>query len=70
MKDRNMKIGKMDTMKQLLVINKEFLDYVNDDPELLSYLYDANLLPEQVTTAGKLTVFNLVLEAYRIGKES
>ena len=57
-------------MKQLLVINKEFLDYVNNDPELLSYLYDAALLPEQINTVGKLAVFNLVLEAYRIGKES
>ena len=57
-------------MKQLLVINKEFLEYINNEPALLSYLYDINLLPEQITGEHELTIFTYIVEAYIIGKES
>lgn len=57
-------------MKQLLEINKHVLEYINNEPTLLSYLYDVNLLPEQITGEHELTIFTYIVEAYIIGKES
>ena len=57
-------------MKQLLEINKHVLEYINNEPALLSYLYDVNLLPEQITGEHGLTLFTYIVEAYIIGKES
>ena len=47
--------------------HREVAKTINDNPRLLSLLYDNNLLPEQVDTEVKLQAMNLAVAAYHIG---
>ena len=49
------------------MIEKRILDYINEQPALLSFLYDINLLPEQVTTKEERSLLVVAVAAYRVG---
>jgi|14_taG_2_1085336.scaffolds.fasta_scaffold03928_7 hypothetical protein len=46
------------------------IETINDNPRLLSLLYDVNLLPEQVDTKIKWWILNLVVESYKVGRDA
>ena len=46
-----------------------YLDLINSTPALLNLLYDANLLPEQVTTVNAAVAISVACEAYRLGQQ-
>lgn len=41
---------------------------INNTPDLLSLLYDADLLPEQITSMRGAVSMAAVVEAYKLGK--
>lgn len=49
-------------------VNDDILRKINETPELISILYDANLLPEQVTTKRDLIHMLAVVRAYDLGR--
>lgn len=46
------------------------LQTINDNPELLSLLYDVNLLPEQCTSINSAVACAAITYAFRIGRGS
>ena len=51
-------------------ILQPYLQTINETPDLLSLLYDVNLLPEQCTTVNAAVAVSAVCEAYRMGQAS
>lgn len=54
----------------LRAIMLPYLQVINSTPDLLWLLYDAALLPEQVTTIQQVVAMAAVVEAYRMGQAS
>lgn len=59
----------IDRSAQVEKIKQKYLTFINDTPEVLSILYDANLLPEQVWTFEQAVHMVAVCEAYKRGVE-
>jgi len=57
-------------MKDDIRITVEVIETINDNPRLLSLLYDVNLLPEQIDSKIKLHAMNLAVVAYQIGRDA
>ncbi len=51
-------------------VKPEVVRAVNDNPMLLSLLYDANLLPEQIDTKLKSQILSLTVVAFLAGQKS
>lgn len=49
-------------------ILQPYLQMINETPDLLSLLYDVNLLPEQCRTVNAAVAVSAVCEAYRMGQ--
>lgn len=47
-----------------------YVNLINETPELLSLLYDADMLPEQTVTVRGAIAVAAVCEAYEIGLRS
>jgi hypothetical protein len=47
-----------------------YLQVINETPDLLSLLYDVNLLPEQCVTVNAAVAVSAICEAYRMGQAS
>lgn len=59
-----------ETQQAVHGILQPYLKTINETPDLLSLLYDVNMLPEQtVTVRGAIGVV-AVCEAYKMGQES
>ena len=54
----------------MIVIKKRTLDYINAQPALVSFLYDIDLLPEQVTTREQRSLLVIVSAAFEAGRKS
>jgi len=52
------------------LVTPEVAKTINESPVLVSLLYAANLLPEQIDTKLKSQVMNLAVVAFRAGQES
>jgi hypothetical protein len=50
-------------------ILQPYLELINGTPELLSLLYDVNLLPEQCTTVNAAVAVQTACVAYRLGQQ-
>jgi len=51
-------------------ILQPYLQMINETPDLLSLLYDVNLLPEQCRSVNAAVAVSAVCEAYRMGQAS
>jgi len=51
-------------------ILQPYLQTINETPDLLSLLYDVNLLPEQCVSVNAAVAVSAVCEAYRMGQAS
>lgn len=49
---------------------QEYAHKINENPDLLSVLYDADLLPEQIRTVRDVISMVAVCEAYNAGRAS
>jgi hypothetical protein len=47
-----------------------YLRLINETPDLLSLLYDVNLLPEQCVSVDEAVAVSAICEAYRMGQAS
>jgi len=56
-----------ETQQIIWGIMEPYLPLINETPPLLSLLYDANLLPEQVVTVNAAVAIAVACEAYRLG---
>lgn len=54
--------------KRVETIISHYRSTVSNSPELLSLLYDADLLPEQIITVRGALSMAAVVEAYKLGK--
>lgn len=52
------------------IIIDTYRHIINNTPALLSLLYDADLLPEQITSSRAALSMAAVVEAYKLGKET
>ena len=52
------------------LVSPEDEKVVNDNPMLLSLLYDANLLPEQIDTKLKGQMFAIAVRVFLAGQKS
>ena len=57
-----------DKLKYDMGIPQSIKKAINDDPVLLSLLYDVNMLPEEINSAEQERCLKLVVVAYRLGK--
>lgn len=51
-------------------ILQPYLQMINETPDLLSLLYDVDMLPEQTVTVRGAVAVSAVCEAYRMGQAS
>lgn len=51
-------------------IMQPYLQLINETPDLLSLLYDVNLLPEQCNSINAAVAMSAICEAYRMGQAS
>jgi len=51
-------------------ILQPYLQMINETPDLLSLLYDVNLLPEQCVSIKAAVAVTAVCQAYRMGQAS
>ena len=51
------------------LVKPEVAKVANDNPMLLSLLYDANLLPEQIDTKLKSQILTLAVVAFSAGQK-
>ena len=51
-------------------ILQPYLQMINETPDLLSLLYDVNLLPEQCNSVNAAVAMAAVCEAYLLGQAS
>jgi hypothetical protein len=51
-------------------ILQPYLQTINETPDLLSLLYDVNLLPEQCGSVNAAVAVSAICEAYRMGQAS
>lgn len=54
-------------IEQILAL---YRNTINSTPALISLLYDADLLPEQITSIRDAKSMAAVVEAYKLGKEA
>jgi hypothetical protein len=59
-----------ETQQVVQGILQPYLQVINETPDLLSLLYDVNLLPEQCRTVNSAVAVLAVCEAYRMGQAS
>ena len=59
-----------ETQQVVQGILQSYLKVINDTPDLLSLLYDVNLLPEQCRTVNSALAVSAICEAYRMGQAS
>ena len=52
------------------MIISPFLELINSTPELLSLLYDLDIMPEQVASIRDALYLYTVCEAFRLGRKS
>ena len=57
----------MDDLMPPQEILQHYIKYINNTPELLSLLYDADLLPEQINSVRGAISVAAVVEAYKAG---
>ena len=54
----------------IVMLINPFLELVNSTPELLSLLFDLDLMPEQVHSIRDALYFYTICEAFRMGRNS
>ena len=59
-----------ETQQVVQGILQPYLQTINETPDLLSLLYDVNLLPEQCVSVNAAVAVSAVCEAYRMGQAS
>ena len=59
-----------ETQQVVKGILQPYLQLINETPDLLSLLYDVNLLPEQCVSVNAAVAVSAVCEAYRMGQAS
>ena len=60
----------VDLLDRFVEFNPELMAEVNKTPALVSLLYDANLLPEQVETEQEAKNLIAIITGYKLGQES
>ena len=60
----------VDLLNRFFEFNPGLMAEVNKTPALVSLLYDANLLPEQVETEQEAKNLIAIIISYKLGQES